>query len=636
MIPMWRMTLSGLAVAGLAAMTPLAAQAASGCGDLNNDGQRNSADVLILSQCVANSGTCPAVSPGPLCGTGNLIDCGDFVKDGDVTGPELALDLGQMSKAQAGLATLYDACQGPGPVQFEHTIPGDATVVGCPGGTVTLGSQTITASRTWPASCKVVIGGTVLVGPNPIPGTAATVLKIEAGSVVHGLSTATDPPVLVFLPKTRVDAQGTAAAPIILTSSKAPGTKGSGDWGGIMFNGQSTVNGPNCQSQSEGVPDPFGGCIANDYSGVASFLRAEFAGLDFTPDNELNAFTMNGVGSQTQFNFIQGHDGGDDCIEWFGGTINMNHLVSTACGDDALDFQLGFTGSVQNAVVFYNGQRTDPNNRDERGIEADNSEFDNFAVPISNPAFCNVTMIGSRGQAAYPDNGGTDVGLMLRRGTYGQFANFVVTGFQDAGVELRDTATTGPQGAPASPPKGACIDADSNGIPESLSGNLVIRNSVFYQNGNFPGAGTEQAKDNDGSLDVTGGADTGPCAAANCACDTEGFYSLLVSTFNVVPTNGTNGPNPGISDQYPSVQDNTACTGLETPYSCCSGAGTGSCLPIPDVRATGGGLPAAYTCKDINPLFSNLTYIGGVNPAAVCTGTSCDWLSKPWNEFAIN
>jgi hypothetical protein len=66
-------------------------------------------------------------------------------------------------------------------------------------------------------------------------------------------------------------------------------------------------------------------------------LPQPVGGKLFTPDNELNAFTMNGIGSQSQFNFIQGHAGKDDCIEWFGGTINMNHLVSSACADDGLD-----------------------------------------------------------------------------------------------------------------------------------------------------------------------------------------------------------------------------------------------------------------------------------------------------------
>jgi hypothetical protein len=83
-----------------------------------------------------------------------------------------------------------------------------------------------------------------------------------------------------------------------------------------MFNGRSTVNrssvGP-CLNQAEGLPTPYGGCIATDSSGIAQFVRVEYAGLDFTPNNELNLWTMNAVGSGTTFRFIQ-PAGDDDCL----------------------------------------------------------------------------------------------------------------------------------------------------------------------------------------------------------------------------------------------------------------------------------------------------------------------------------
>ena len=155
---------------------------------------------------------------------------------------------------------------------------------------------------------------------------------------------------------------------------------------------------------------------------------------------------------------------------------------ASACGDDGFDQQLGFTGSLQYAVVLQNGQQTAPAGRDARGIELDNSEFDPAAVPRSDPAFCNVTLIGSKAQQEFPDNGGSDTGIMLRRGTRGQMANLIVTGFQDAGVELREASTT----------QQACNDLDADGVPESLTGDLLIRNSVFFDNG---AGGSEQAKD---------------------------------------------------------------------------------------------------------------------------------------------
>ena len=393
-----------------------------------------------------------------------------------------------------------------------------------------------------------------------------------------------------------------------------------------MINGRSNVNGPNCEFQAEGIPEAFGGCVANDNSGIMSFVRVEYGGIDFTPDNELNDITLNGIGSQSQFNFLEGLEGADDCIEWFGGTSNHTHLVSAACGDDAFDFQLGFTGSVQYGVYLQNGAKTD-SGADSRGFEGDNSEFDNNATPRSNPAFCNMTVVGGHNQTEFPDDGGSDVGAMLRRGVTAQIANTIISDFADAGVELRDASTT----------QQACTDANSDGIPESLTGKLIIRNSVFYNNGNNGVAGGEQAKDNDGTLDTTTGADVNACAAPNCRCDTEGWYSLLVSGFNVSPANGSVGTSPGYSSQWPAL-DNSDCTGAETPHVCCSGAGTGSCRALPDLRATAVST-TAYACANLNPLFQNANYIGGLNPTASCTttggGAACDWLTKPWISFAV-
>ncbi len=56
----------------MAVLDPSPAQV---CGDLNNDSSVNVTDALILTQCLANGGVCPPVSPGPLCATDSLSDC---------------------------------------------------------------------------------------------------------------------------------------------------------------------------------------------------------------------------------------------------------------------------------------------------------------------------------------------------------------------------------------------------------------------------------------------------------------------------------------------------------------------------------------------------------------------------------
>ncbi len=610
------------------------------CGDLNNDSIRSLADLVLMNNCA--QGSCPV----NVCGDGNLLTCGDIFGDGDVSvGAAVTADLAALGQSLAGQTPVYDLCEGPGPA------------IACPGGTVTLGTPaplTITSSQTWPASCTVKIGGTVFV--DTPPGGPTTVLKVEAGSVVKGVpgTTTANPAALIVLAGdqtdvtangARVDFQGTPTNPIIFTSDAAAGSRSKGDWGGVMINGRGEVNGPGCKFQTEGLPTAFGGCRATDNSGVANFVRVEFAGLDFTANNELNLFTMNAIGSQTRFNNIQSHNGDDDCHEWFGGTSHHTNLVASACGDDGLDFQLGFTGSVQFALVMQNGQETDVG-RDSRGIEGDNSEFDNNASPRSDPDFCNLTMIGGDRQAGAND--GSDSGVLLRRGTRATLANLIVTGFDDSGAEIRDVSTTDQ----------ACNDADNNGIPEAIA-NLVIRNSLFFDNGSSSG-GSEHPKDNDGTLDAASGCDSNACTAAGCNCDTEAWYSLLVNSFDVENPCGSNAIDPGISAQYPPVNGsctgagtpfpcctgvdtgncdgNNGCTGAATPFPCCTGAGTGSCTLQYDFFPAVLADPPAVNCNTINPLFANTNYIGAFNPAqaAACTSTNCGWLSAPWISFLVD
>jgi hypothetical protein len=611
---------------GLAAVLGVAAVPASvyaACGDLNNDGAFNASDCLVLAQCLAGGGTCPAVAPGPLCGSGSLAACGDMFGDGNVTLAGLAADLAVCLDTANNIPTLYDKCTGPGPSIMPSCTTPDTNPPGA--FKVVLNTQTITSSQTWPKTCNVYLNGLVQVKPL-MPGAPTPVIKIEKGSVVRGIKGTVDPNALVFQQGAHIDAQGTPLEPIVFTSDQPPGSRDKGDWSGVEFNGRSTVNRPGCTASTEGIPFPFGGCINNDTSGIATFVRAEFCGRIFSANNELNVWTMNAVGSGTQFNFIQAQNGKDDCFEWFGGTVNHKHLVASGCADDAIDTQLGYTGSLQYALYLQNGLLTDVG-RDSRGIESDNSEFNPDDLPRDNPINCNLTLLGANKQAGAND--GSDSGVLIRRGGDYQLGNSIVQAFNDSGVELRDLTTT--------------TEACSN--PTTLTGRVALYRNVVYDNGSSttPDAATEQPKDNDGTLDTTAGCDTGACALAGCPCDSELWWSLLqAAPYSNVNPCGSNAVKTGISENFPAL-DNTGCTGPQTPLLCCSGAGTGTCRALMDARPVPvGTFPTPFNCKTLSPVLDDNTtanYIGAINPAAACTttgaGAACDWITKPWVEFAF-
>jgi hypothetical protein len=158
----------------------------------------------------------------------------------------------------------------------------------------------------------------------------------------------------------------------------------------------------------------------------------EYGGFAISPDNELNCVAFQGVGRGTDVDFLQAAFGGDDGIEMFGGTINLKHVVSIGASDDSIDWTEGWTGRVQFAVVQQRADEAD------NGFECDNSAENHNLLPRSAPRFANVTLIGDPD----PENGpGSTRGILLRVGTWGQFRNFIVMGFKNVGLEIRDAAT---------------------------------------------------------------------------------------------------------------------------------------------------------------------------------------------------
>lgn len=287
-----------------------------------------------------------------------------------------------------------------------------------------LTNMTLSASNNYLLRGKVSMAG-------------GTTLTIPAGTYLFGEKATTG--YLVIDRGARIIVNGTKAAPVVLTSDQDPsvGAMAPSDNGGIVIHGRAIANcantavGDSCVS--EGGAGHFGGGNDADNSGTIRYLRIEYGGKEISPDNELNCLTMNSVGTGTTIDFVQAHMGSDDAFEWFGGTARCSHLVATGFDDDGLDWQLGWRGMVQFAVAHQYPLRGD------KGIEADNSEF-NFAAPFrSNPIMANLTLVGTN--APTPGAGASNRGIHLRRGTGGAIVNSVILGFRGPGLDLSDPET---------------------------------------------------------------------------------------------------------------------------------------------------------------------------------------------------
>ncbi len=282
-------------------------------------------------------------------------------------------------------------------------------------------------------------------------GDGAT-LTIEPGTVLLGTDIAT----LLIDRGGRIHAEGTALSPIIMTSDESVGSRRVQGWGGLVLAGRASINGcegGNCEGDVEGVSNAkYGGANDADDSGVLKYVRVEFAGAEFSPENELNGIAFHGIGDQTEVDYVQVHYNKDDGIEMFGGTANIKHALLTGVADDSLDYTEGWRGSAQ--FICIQQDKSDADN----GFEFDSNGDANDLLPRSNPTISNVTLVGGNPGAGSDEE--SDIGMLVREGTAGRIYNSIVIGFGREAVVIDQAATT------------RQID----------SGDLVIANNIFGPN----------------------------------------------------------------------------------------------------------------------------------------------------------
>jgi hypothetical protein len=282
----------------------------------------------------------------------------------------------------------------------------------------------ITGTESWVSTNYYVLRGAVFVEDG-------ATLNIAAGTRIIGESGSVG--TLIVSQGGRLNAIGTAQAPIVFTSDQPIGQRGRGDWGGLIINGRAPVNLEGGQGEGEGDTGIYGGTNPNDNSGVFRYVRVEFSGIEFSPDNELNGIAFQGVGRGTTVDHVQAHMSRDDAMEWFGGTADGKYLVMSNAADDSVDWTFGWSGRLQFVAVTQRGDDAD------NGIEADNSEFNNNALPRANPQLYNVTLCGD------PDTnegGESPRAANIRRGTAFTIRNFLVTGFKTVGFQISDANTS--------------------------------------------------------------------------------------------------------------------------------------------------------------------------------------------------
>lgn len=400
----------------------------------------------------------------------------------------------------------------------EESTSTETADTGTPVATEITVSSDITADATWASGSVVTLSQLIVVTNN-------ATLTIEPGVIVKGDNGSA----LVISRGAKLNAAGTAASPIVFTSSKPEGSRTSGDWGGVVLLGSATINLAGGEGNIEGMPagpaSLYGGTDDASSCGTLKYVRIEFAGYVFGTDNELNGLTLGGCGSTTELDFIQSHLGKDDGVEFFGGTANIKHLLVTQAADDSLDFDQGWRGNAQFIVIQQSASVGD------KGIEGDNLKGVIDSTPRSRPTIFNASIIGSGANAE-------QAGLKIRVGAGLVLKNSIVANFQ-AGA----------------------IDLDGGTVPA-----LVADSTLDFSNIAFFGNGADQfpADDNDGGFDEA--AYFGDAAKGFVAVDPQ-FASTSLTAPDFAPGNtavqsgGATPPAGGFFDTTATYHGAIAPTG---------------------------------------------------------------------------
>ena len=267
--------------------------------------------------------------------------------------------------------------------------------------------------------------------------TSGTTLKIPEGTILK--SDVSQKGAIIIERGAKIEATGTATKPIVFTSGKPAGQRQRGDWGGIIILGNAPTNRPLSPAPlvEGGVDRRYGGTNAADNSGIMRYVRIEWAGIAAEPGSEINGLTLGGVGSGTTLEYIQVSYGNDDAYEFFGGTVNAKNLVAYASSDDDLDFDFGYTGKIQFAVIQRRPEIADTDAGN--GVEADNDGTGTTATPYTRPVLSNITWIGPNGDAATQAN--LNFANRWRRAVRFAVHNSIMIGFPKGGFSMESAAT---------------------------------------------------------------------------------------------------------------------------------------------------------------------------------------------------
>ena len=270
----------------------------------------------------------------------------------------------------------------------------------------------------------------------------------------------------------------------------------------------------------------YGGAQVHDSCGDAQYISVRHGGDEILTANEINGVTVAGCGDGTTLDFVEVYANFDDGIEFFGGTANGSHFVVEVVGDDALDVDQGWTGTIQFAQLVAPwfaeiggsnfGSRSGDKLGEWDGDDSDPAETGGTTVnnrPTADGYFFNLTGFGGN-QCDCNETGGRSCdfetapgnvggalgndGWETRHGFGGAAANSIVAFVTGNSIDV----TTGSEGNFSTDPFGnndpSYYDTEAGRVDrcelQHFSGNVVVSPSTVGSCTGSTGIGTPEQK----------------------------------------------------------------------------------------------------------------------------------------------
>ena len=466
----------------------------------------------------------------------------------------------------------------------------------------------ITVNTTWKASKTYKLQGLIYVRNN-------ATLTIEAGTVIKGITT-TAGTALIITKGSKISAIGTATNPIVFTSSKTSGNRQAGDWGGLVLLGKAGFNAAGGVNNIEGITSSvnteYGGGsspINNDNSGTLKYVRIEYAGFVFSPNNELNGLTFGAVGNGTTIDYVQVSSAYDDSFEWFGGSVNCKHLVAYKGLDDDFDTDNGYKGAVQFALAVKDPSFADnPAVSTSEGFESDNNAAGSVSpdgYDTTSAIFSNCTLIGPAKRASLfglSVASGHAKPLRLRRVTQLKIYNSIFMDFKNNYLFVDGSTTVANITNGTLKFKNNILAGISSadltsypyGVSSAGSGSVAATNTWMTNSGN-----TVQSSSNEllvlpyGSTNTYSGLDYRPGTLASTGADfADVSIAALLSTPVIVDGSTPSVPNLGVVNYCKgalasALTANLSTTGIALKwYKATTATGTKVLLPAAPIPTT--------------------------------------------------